>query len=203
MRVFHYAHLRHWENIKREGLIPYIPFSWGINIEPAIYTLFSPEPENWVNNRYYPGLWADFLNHMRDGILLEIEDEGKGVVADYGYMAGIHMGRNDQDAVNAQEAYKGSFIPVMEYIERAAYRDIHYKIPEILIFDRVRPEYLAVCAQQPALENHIPQAESFTLFHLSLIPELTYWRTGYERDHGSLEAMSRQYSGGNRLEARI
>lgn len=210
MKVFHYTHLRRWNTIKSKGLTPYIPtcFPWGTNIEPAVYALFSPEPEDWVRNKYFPGIWEELLDYLKDGILVEVEvDVGdkRALVADFSFMAGYMERRNNQVSEGVKcESYKGaiqsywkSLIPIREYLNDG----FSFKLPEVLLLDEVGRERFTVSGQQPVLEHHISsgKAEDYTLWCITQTPGLTPWRREYETRHGSLEAMFMRCLGAERL----
>lgn len=185
-----------------------------LNNPEAIYGLFEPKPDSWVNNPYFPDTWGKLADDFRvtsythyGTLLLELavdSPKDRAFVAERGHLEGF-LYRDKQgipkeflheSPAEAESAIMQSLVPLDEYVGRQQ----AFSLPEVVLLNPFPAERITVSSQQPFIEEKLadkgdPERDMFLhiLTHPLLHEELYAWRTLYENQHGPLEI-----SGGHR-----
>ena len=213
MKLYHYSHPKKCVEIlrgKSQGLNP-ISVCGSVNGNELYgsFALLEPQPDNWVNNAYFPDFWGMLKIHMGQ-ILLEVDTNpiSDGVlVVDRGHMVkfnsslpGVNVTSNvplqfDHDTLEqAMVAYVQSGIPILDYLEKSG--DSLYVLPEAVITKPVFSKRILVSKTQPLLEEELktgglqigdepPEDRPIEVrirnagFYVKEIPELQGWFDWY------------------------
>ncbi|KKT69342.1 MAG: hypothetical protein UX09_C0025G0004 [Candidatus Uhrbacteria bacterium GW2011_GWE2_45_35] len=200
MKVYHYAHLRKWQDIQKG--------SWKTDNRPglsagrrvgqrdkeawktmAVFAFLEPLPDSWVNNTCFKGVWMDRFRSNIGSLLLELDvdlEGGEIFVVDNGHMEGFiyqketgipkkYLHRSNEEA---ERAYMESKISLKDYLEKA--EDLGYSMPEIIILKDVPMERIRISDQQPLIEEDLEKygEGSFKrdlISDIQRIPELSRW----------------------------
>lgn len=172
MELYHYTHPSKCVEILRgesPGLNPTsIVGSLNGNELYGSFALLEPQPDNWINNVYFPDFWSRLKSHMGQ-ILLEVDVDPKSdgvIVVDRGHMVRFNSplpGRSvtsnvpqqfDHNTIEqAMEAYVESGIPILDYLEMS--EDFPYVLPEAIITKPIPSKRIHVSKTQPLLEEEL------------------------------------------------
>lgn len=205
MKVYHYARLGDWKEIKRgsyrsedkPGLAArhrmgqaHMP-AWELG---AAFALLEPTPKDWVNNPNFKQTW-DYLKRDVGELLLEIEIDpnlDEAYVVDRGYVEGRLYGdeveipnkyKIDQKK-EAEQAYVESKVTMKEYLERKD--ELNFSLPEVVFHKVVPIEKISISHYQPVLEESLNKYTGVfrdeLIDQIRGIPELAEWYERYESD---------------------
>lgn len=215
MKLYHYTHPRKCVEILRGESSGLNPISVVSSLEGnelyGSFALLEPQPDNWVNNKYFPDFWDRLKSHMGQ-ILLEIginPSEDGVIIVDRGHMVKFNSSlpggsvtsnvpqQFDHDTLEkAMEAYVQSGIPILNYLEKSG--DSPYVLPEAVITRPISSKRIYVSQTQPLLEDEL-QTGGLQIgdelpedrpiedrirnagFYLKSIPELQGWFEGYRK----------------------
>lgn len=205
MKVFHYSHLKNWQDIQRG--------SWESRNEPglgasrrigqedaeawgtgAVFALLEPLPDDWVNNEHFKGIW-DYFRHDMGTLLLELDvdpEKDKVFVIDRGHIEGVlyenkegipqkylHASKRD-----GERAYMESKMSLKEYLERA--KELGYSMPEVIITENFPLERISISEQQPLIEDELKrysgEFRQMLIRDIQGIPELFRWYENREHE---------------------
>lgn len=204
MKVYHYSHLRNWQDIQRG--------SWKSRNEPglgasrrmgqddmeawktgAVFALLEPLPDNWVNNQHFKGIW-DYFRHDMGTLLLELDidpEKDQVFVVDRSHVEGALYENKDgipaeylhSSKREGERSYMESKIPLKDYLEKA--KELGYSMPEVIITENVPLGKIRTSEQQQLIEDELKkysgEFRQMLIRDIQSIPELYRW---YEqREH--------------------
>ena len=214
MKLYHYTHPRKCVEILKGEPPGLNPISVVSSVEGrelyGIFALLEPQPDNWVNNPYFPDFWNRLKSHIGQ-ILLEVDVNPSSdgvIVVDRGHMVKFNSSLpggsvtsnvphqfNHDTLEQAMEAYVLSGIPILDYLEKSG--DSPYVLPEAVITRPISSKRIHVSRTQPLLEEEL-QTGGLQIgdeppedrpiedriknagFYVRSIPELQGWFKGYK-----------------------
>ena len=203
MKVFHYAKIEEWNRIRKGSFksndIPGLGNCRRLNPYPyegshigCSFSLFSPSPKEWVNNRLFPHVWND-LKNITGQLLVEVSTTGlrdNSFVVDWGHIQGwvtenkrsLPRKYRHDDERKARKAYYESMIGVDEFLRNKSKLD--YSLPEVVITEVIPFKNLEIPRKQPRLDEYLLKHYGYLreeiMMHASWIPELTDWVKEHE-----------------------
>ena len=150
MKLYHYTHPRKCVEILRGKSPELNPVSFvGRLNDKELYgsfALLNPQPNDWVNNIYFPDFWNRLKLHMGQ-ILLEVDvnpPSEKVIVVDRGHMvkfnsdlpggnviSNVPQQFNHATLEQTMKAYIQSGIPILDYLKKS--EGSLYILPEVII----------------------------------------------------------------------
>lgn len=199
MKIYHYASVRDWEDIKKEnsrtkqpGLSPRRRLGRIHNkayAAVAVFALLEATPKNWTHNNKFPDIWSQLKKDIGK-MLLEIEiDENdpnifvidRGEMEAFLYENNSVLSEEEKDAKRerAEGQYIETKIPLAEYLKHPD--RYPYVLPEVIFTKGVPIDKITISAEQPLLHESIEQwpeggmYQKQTIKEIISIPELKVW----------------------------
>jgi hypothetical protein len=172
MKLYHYTHPSKCLEILRgesPGLNPVSVVSSAEGRELyGSFALLEPQPDNWINNAYFPDFWNRLINHMGQ-ILLEVDVNPSSdgvIVIDRGHMvkfnsslpggsvtSNVPQQFDHETLEQALDAYVQSGIPILDYLQKSG--DSPYVLSEAAITRPIFSKRIHVSGTQPLLEDEL------------------------------------------------